>query len=164
MLATPTPLSVSVSVSFSAVRGRSDKTGASSRRLNRSPVNAGERPRPKSSRSPPQLESVRPRATSLGRRAPLRGAVRLPQGTCTRPSCTGPHDGRNRGERRGSYAVQVWSTHAEGHSVPAAGDGRCVAMQPAPGRVVVVHHREAQGSRTQGKDTQASEVTPAGVR
>lgn len=32
------------------------------------------------------------------------------------------------GGRRGSYAVQVWSAHGEGHSVPAAGDGRGVVM------------------------------------
>lgn len=139
-----------------AVHGRSDGIEGGSQLHGRPPTNAGERPRPMPLGPPTQLESVRPRATFLARRAPLRGAVRLHRGHVPGNPALVRTTVETGGGRRGSYAVQVWSAHREGHSVPAAGDGRCVAMQSAPWRVVVVHHREAQGSRTQGEGTQAS--------
>jgi hypothetical protein len=58
ILASPAPPSVSVSVSFSAVHGRSDETQGGSRSDDRSPMNAGERPRTQPRNAPPQLESV----------------------------------------------------------------------------------------------------------
>ena len=88
---------VSVSVSFSEVHRRSGGTVRVDRPSTHPSMNAGERPCTWPREPPTDLESVRPQATSLGRRAPLRGVVRLPQRTCAWQSCTGPHDGRDRG-------------------------------------------------------------------